>query len=557
MKRIYNQITIRQKLELLSQLRIFPFLIVLLLMTVVLVPSASGDSPLEKQKVIRVAGDNNFPPFEYLSDSGVYEGFNVDILNAISIETGIKLEYHPMSWNEALEALTAGEVDAIQGMKYSQEREALYRFSEPYLMSTEAIFVPKENLYIFDLQDLEGRTIATQKGDIANDLLKNLQRVRIISTDSQKEAMHLLLQGKVEAFVGNRILGQYVLEQENKQSFAKIVGKSLEPTGYCIAVFPQHQDLLAVFNDGITKIKRNGTYDKIQKKWFSQYDLPPQFNVDKVLFYAKAGLAVLAALVVLILWWNRLLKREVARRITEQQLMQKEIEREDRLRSLGQLVLGIAHEIRNPLMSILTYTELLPKKINNEQFREFFAQHVPQEIMRLNGLVNELLDFARPKPAEPQVFSADEMIQSITFLFKQKLQEKKITVELDFGEGLVVFADRQQMKQVFINIILNAIQSVEMQGNISIRGERKEGMAVIAIEDNGMGIEPANLDKIFEPFYTRKTNGVGLGLSISYQLVKANRGRIEAKSSPGLGTAITVQLPVPERRDKDEAFGDH
>lgn len=82
----------------------------------------------EAQKVIRVAGDNNFPPFEYLSDSGVYTGFNVDIMNAISIETGIRFEYYPMPWNEAVQAMRSGRVDAIQGMKYNQEREEIYDF---------------------------------------------------------------------------------------------------------------------------------------------------------------------------------------------------------------------------------------------------------------------------------------------------------------------------------------------------------------------------------------------------------------------------------------------
>lgn len=533
------------------KLRSLLFLGVLLVtMILSMVPDTLGDSPLIRQKVIRVAGDNNFPPFEYLTDSGVYEGFNVDILNAISIETGIKLEFHPMPWNQALEALTSGEVDAIQGMKYSVGREAVYRFSEPYLMSTEAIFVPKENLYIFDIGDLEGRTVATQKGDIANDLMKNLQRVRILSTESQEDAIRLLLEGKVDAFVGNRILGQYILERENKQGFIKIVGKPLDPTGYCIAVLPQNQDLLAVFNDGITRIKRNGTYDKIQKKWFSQYSLPPQFNVDKVLFYTQIGLGALGILVVMVLWWNRLLKREVARRIAEQQLMQKEIERENRLRSLGQLVLGIAHEIRNPLMSILTYTELLPKKIDNTQFREFFAQHVPKEIMRLNGLVNELLDFARPRQAEPYVFLVRGNMESIILLLKQKFQEKNIMVTLDCAQELSVYADLQQMKQVFINVMLNAIHAVEINGHIFVRGNEQDGMAFITIEDNGTGIDPADLDKIFEPFYTGKANGVGLGLSITYQLVKANQGRIEPKSTPGLGTAMTIIVPTGERQEK-------
>jgi len=236
--------------------------------------------------------------------------------------------------------------------------------------------------------------------------------------------------------------------------------------------------------------------------------------------------------------------------ITEQKGMEKAIEREDRLRSLGQLVLGIAHEIRNPLMSILTYTQLLPKKIDNQQFRELFAQQVPEEINRLNGLVNELLDFARPKKSEPTPFSFNQLIDSVTQLFRQKLQEKKVKVSLELADALRVFADLQQIKQVFINIILNAIEAVNEGGEIKIRGYNRDHLVVIEIEDNGFGIIESDMDKIFEPFYTKKASGVGLGLSITYQLLKANNGYVDVKSSPHHGTTIIIQLPKVKEGDK-------
>lgn len=660
------------------------FLVILITLLVSLVTMALADVELGKQRVIRVAGDNNFPPFEYLSSTGVYDGFNIDIMNAITIETGTKIEYHPMPWSEALVALKTGEVDAIQGMKYSEYREGLFSFSQPYLLSSEGIFIIKENIYIFEIGDLEGRRVAVQKGDIAYDLLSSLQRAKIVTTESQEEAIQLLLQGQVDAFVGNRITGQYFLEQEDKQSQIKIVGKLLDPADYCIAVLPQNKELLDLFNDGITKIKNNGTYDKIQKKWFSRYDLPTKIDLDKILFYSKIGVAVATVVFLIILWWNRILKREVSQRvveiseineelqekmiqlqanlhfqkqlldstyyflitldhsakisninrkaidyfnlceeligrsvestiigqivplheidevlrngtiypnkektwekpdapgqekrilgyslypiilasqeisgviinlqdITEQKGMEKAIEREDRLRSLGQLVLGIAHEIRNPLMSILTYTQLLPKKIDNEQFRELFAQQVPEEINRLNGLVNELLDFARPKKSEPTPFSFNQLIDSVTQLFRQKLQEKKVKVSLELADALRVFADLQQIKQVFINIILNAIEAVNEGGEIKIRGYNRDHLVVIEIEDNGFGIIESDMDKIFEPFYTKKASGVGLGLSITYQLLKANNGYVDVKSSPHHGTTIIIQLPKVKEGDK-------
>ncbi|MDR7315849.1 transporter substrate-binding domain-containing protein [Brevibacillus nitrificans] len=141
-------------------------------------------SEVKQDKVILIAGDNNFPPFEYFGSSGVFSGFNVDIMNAISIETGMRIEFVPLPWNEALEALRDGQVDAIQGMKYSPARDKMYDFSTPYFLSSQGIFVRKENMHIFELGDLNGRKVSIQKGDIAIDQLRDHRLIQFIETDS-------------------------------------------------------------------------------------------------------------------------------------------------------------------------------------------------------------------------------------------------------------------------------------------------------------------------------------------------------------------------------------
>ncbi|MDQ7861890.1 transporter substrate-binding domain-containing protein [Peribacillus frigoritolerans] len=126
----------------------------------------SFSSPFGSRKSDTGCRDNNFPPFEYLSDSGVYTGFNVDIMNAVSIETGIRFEYFPMPWNEAVQAMRSGKVDAIQGMKHNQEREEIYDFSAPYFTSSQGIFVLKDNMYIRKIEDLKGRKVSCTKKEM-------------------------------------------------------------------------------------------------------------------------------------------------------------------------------------------------------------------------------------------------------------------------------------------------------------------------------------------------------------------------------------------------------
>ncbi|WP_349729356.1 transporter substrate-binding domain-containing protein [Peribacillus frigoritolerans] len=627
----------------------------------------------EAQKVIRVAGDNNFPPFEYLSDSGVYTGFNVDIMNAISIETGIRFEYYPMPWNEAVQAMRSGRVDAIQGMKYNQEREEIYDFSAPYFTSSQGIFVLKDNMYIRKIEDLKGRKVAVQKGDVASGLLSKVDRLQLVETNNQQEAVQSLIDGKVDAFIGNRITGQYFLQKNEQQSLIKIVGESLDTTNYAVAVMPKNKELLTLFNQAISQIKKDGTYEKIEKKWFGEYILPNTQRLRKTMLYLEIGLFITFIVISLILWWNLSLKREVAKRteqiehvnkdleekmllleenihfqqqvlnsdysslitlnqqglvsminvraidyleldgnvvrkpfqdlpitsfipekeikaalerkrvflqketlwsqnasekryitysvypiqtiggenvgavlnffdITEQKQLERKVAQDDRLRSLGQLVAGIAHEIRNPLTSILTYTQLLPKKFASADFRTFFSEQVTSEITRLNTLINDLLDYSRPKKSEPVTFSLNETMEGIELLLKPKIKEKNLRIVREFARDIQATADTQQIKQVLVNVILNAIQASNIGGTLIFRAYYRDMFTVVEIEDEGIGISEKDIDKIFEPFYTRKPNGVGLGLSISYQLVKENDGTIETRSEVGKGTVVTICL---------------
>ncbi|MCK2005669.1 transporter substrate-binding domain-containing protein [[Brevibacterium] frigoritolerans] len=627
----------------------------------------------EAQKVIRVAGDNNFPPFEYLSDSGVYTGFNVDIMNAVSIETGIRFEYYPMPWNEAVQAMRSGKVDVIQGMKYNQEREEIYDFSAPYFTSSQGIFVLKDNMFIRKIEDLKGRKVAVQKGDVASGLLSKVDRLQLVETNNQQEAVQSLIDGKVDAFIGNRITGQYFLQKNEQQSLIKIVGEPLDTTKYAVAVMPKNKDLLTLFNQAISQIKKDGTYEKIEKKWFGEYILPNTQRLRKTLLYLEIGLILTFIVISLILWWNLSLKREVAKRTeqiehvnkdleekmllleeninfqqqvinsgysslitlnqkglvsminvrameylgvdgnvvgkrfqdlptarfipekeikaalekkrvflqketvwshyaskkrhitysvypiqtiggesvgavlnffdsTEQKQLERKVAQDDRLRSLGQLVAGIAHEIRNPLTSILTYTQLLPKKFASADFRTFFSEQVTSEITRLNTLINDLLDYARPKKSEPVTFSLNEAMAGIELLLKPKIKEKNLSIVREFAGDIQATADTQQIKQVLVNVILNAIQASNTGGILIFRAYYRDVFTVIEIEDEGIGISEEDIDKIFEPFYTRKPNGVGLGLSITYQLVKENDGTIETRSEVGKGTVVTICL---------------
>lgn len=231
---------------------------------------------------------------------------------------------------------------------------------------------------------------------------------------------------------------------------------------------------------------------------------------------------------------------------TEKKKLQQKLITQEKLHALGQLVAGVAHEIRNPLTSIKTFIDMLPKKYDRPEFRNLIIKHLPAEVNRLNMIVSDLIEYARPRPPNKQRYTANELASLLVFL--QVTTEKKgIFFEKWIDENLVFFIDPQQIRQVLFNLVLNAIDAVEESSvkKIAIKMEKgDENFGSIAISDTGKGIKKEELNRIFEPFYTTKEKGGGLGLTLSYNLIKENNGEIHVDSQPSRGTVFTIKLPL-------------
>jgi signal transduction histidine kinase len=232
---------------------------------------------------------------------------------------------------------------------------------------------------------------------------------------------------------------------------------------------------------------------------------------------------------------------------------QKILRRSDRLASLGTLIASLAHEIRNPLVSIKTFTQLLPERIDDTEFRDYFLKVASGEIDRLTSLINELLGFA--KPSEPNLKGEDvnAIIDRMEVLISAEARKKNITITKKYAPNLPsVLVDAEQIKQVLLNILLNAIQAIEGQGEIWIdtriirltRDDESEAFLQIEIRDTGIGILPENLDHVFDPFFSTRPEGSGLGLAISHQIVHEHGGFIDLESEVGKGTSFRINFPL-------------
>ena len=227
-----------------------------------------------------------------------------------------------------------------------------------------------------------------------------------------------------------------------------------------------------------------------------------------------------------------------------------QMQRADRLASLGTLTAGLAHEIRNPLVAIKTFTQLLPERFDDSEFREHFLNVTAGEVDRISSLVTELLDFARPSQPKLNKEDLNQVVEKMLLLVDTESHKKNVQIVKDFYELLPpVVLDPEQIKQVLLNILLNAVDATPEDGTISVstRPVKRNGSldyVQIVISDTGKGIANEDLDKVFTPFYTTKHEGSGLGLAISHQIIQEHQGTIEVESTKDQGTTFRINLPV-------------
>jgi two-component system, NtrC family, sensor kinase len=228
----------------------------------------------------------------------------------------------------------------------------------------------------------------------------------------------------------------------------------------------------------------------------------------------------------------------------------------EKLSALGRMAAGIAHEINNPLAGILLYSSNLYKKVPREGPLKEGFEIIMRETQRCKVIIQDLLEFARDK--EPKKSRADvtPIIEKSLSMLENEFRLQHIQIEKHLSPHLSeIYLDTNQMQQVFVNLLLNAAQAIEENGTITVRSRMDPAREHIVIDiiDSGCGIPAEHLSRIFEPFFSTKKNGSGLGLAVSYGIVKNHQGQLEVSSRPGKGARFTVTLPVIKESSKFES----
>ena len=219
--------------------------------------------------------------------------------------------------------------------------------------------------------------------------------------------------------------------------------------------------------------------------------------------------------------------------------------RADRLKSVGEVAAAIVHEIRNPLSAIKGAAQVIEKEIPQDSPRRRFVAVIEEEVDRLNKLVTEFLTFARPRQPEKRPSDINQLIESILTFTSKEATKRGIRLVSQLDDHLpAVEVDAEQIRQVLLNLILNAIHAMPQGGVVEVGSKRVGESVELSVRDYGTGIDPGIRDKIFDPFFTTKPEGTGLGLSVAYGLIKQHEGEIELGDVEGPGSMFIVRLPI-------------
>lgn len=529
---------------------------------------------LEPDQVVIIGGDYSYPPYEFLDENGQPSGYNVELTQAIAEVMGMKVEFRFSDWAEVRQALVSGEIDALQGMVSSPERNQTFDFSPPHAIIHQSIFARRNEPRATSLQQLRGKEVVVQNNGIMHDyLLQNDVGARLVTVETHADALRQLSAGKHDYALVANLPGLY-LGQELGLSNILPVGKPFQAQHYGYAVLKGNADLLAQFSEGLAILKNTGRQQQIYNKWLGplQEQSLPWKQLGKLA-------ALLSALLLLFLGgsiiWNRMLKRQVDKRTAELHIQQQQLIQADKMTSLGILVSGVAHEINNPTGLLLLNLPIIQEAW--QDCEEVLEQHYQQQgdfmlgglaysqirddipvlindmhegARRIKRIVNDLKDFSRQEDDNSrEPFDLNTVVAAAVRLVENSINSSTEHFNVSYSNKLPqVYGNAQRIEQVIINLILNACQALNARNEaITLRTycHPETQQVCLQVIDEGCGIDADNLARLLDPFFTtrRETGGTGLGLSVSSGIIQAHGGQLQFESTINQGTTVTLTLP--------------
>ncbi len=558
-----------------------------------------------RQEIVFV-GQEAYPPFEFLHlRHGEYTGMAIELIRWMATEFGFNAVFLPMPFANAQKAVAAGEADALTGIFVSEERRKRFDFTQEVFAVPASIFVRTERTDVLEMEDLAGQRVAVQRGDYAIEYLQTQGiQVSYQYTDDFPSALNLVASGGADALIGDEQIVLYYLYSSELVDSIKKVADPLYTGSDCMAVAKGNEVLLSILDKGLSHAKATGTFNRIYEKWLGTSYTTGTGRFDKWIMPMLVALSVLIAIALTAIAWTMQLNRVVRKKTTELRDLNLELkdsndrltaanaqlimDMEERARmeeerrrlearmikaqnyeSLSLLAGGVAHDFKNLLTAIIGNIDAAMDENNPHlESRQNLADAIGTA-RQAGELAKHMLDFSGRTVTAREPVNLTEMLGSMTKVLEAASPHRTpLRFQLD-DQAVMVRGDPVQLRQVIVNLVLNGAESYEsgdslprtdrfvsiyvgvkdldpaMAATIRIGHELPPGRyAFIEVTDRGSGIQPESMGRLFDPFYSTKKNGRGLGLAALAGIVQVHAGAIAVQSVPGQKTMFSVILPL-------------
>ena len=523
-------------------------------------------SYLEQKKIIKVGIDPNFAPFEWFDENGDFRGVSKDFLAILSEKLTVEFEVVKTdSWQETLELAQLGDIDMLTDAVKTPEREKFLSFTDFHIDTPVVIFAHQDKGFIGDIKRLKGKKLAVVSGYFMVDILtKSHPEIELIRVENEIEAFDLLLSGGADAFIGDGVSSNFLLQKEGIDEI-KYSGEAPNKSFHSMAVTQQNLELLPILQKTIKTIPSNQK-ERIIGKWMAT-KINRGLDKETVVIYA---LLILLVIAIVIIWNLRLRRSKETLEENETKLNQLVEEKTHHLKlakeeaeiankEKSRFLANMSHELRTPMHAILSFASLGLKRTEEQKAFGYFDKiHVSGK--RLTKLLDDLLDLSKLESGklEPDFENNDigivmlECIESVESL----LNEKNISINFNYETEIIGFFDEKLITQVIINLLSNAIKfsPEDTRVNVIIRIDKNEQTIIVSVTDEGVGIPKNEIIDIFDQFVqstvTRTgSGGTGLGLPISKEIIHLHHGKIWAESPPegkNSGSSFIFQIPIQQ-----------